>query len=179
MTWNIKRLIRTLLKERKGLKGNRKIVERRTYKEVVNFNEMIGYAVDPINGDKTPTTWGIIHCAKDGSHIVPVQPSDHRNYDMGYLLLSMQRALAGIIAPELRAVIVNLDQQNKKTTFCFYYDGEITDELYDLASCASTEAIAAFPPDYSSEEKITRLDFPNEIPEQNGKFAYLRKESPT
>lgn len=44
------------------------------YKEVVNFNEFIGYAVDPITGAKTATTFGKIHYSKEGAHIVPYHP---------------------------------------------------------------------------------------------------------
>jgi filamentous hemagglutinin len=44
------------------------------YKEVVNFEEFIGYAVDSISGEKIATTWGKIHYAKDGVHIVPTAP---------------------------------------------------------------------------------------------------------
>jgi hypothetical protein len=35
---------------------------------------MIGYAVDEATGESTATTWGKIHYAKDGVHIVPTEP---------------------------------------------------------------------------------------------------------
>ena len=44
------------------------------YREVVNFKEHIGYAVDKTTKKKTRTTWGKIHYAKDGVHIVPCLP---------------------------------------------------------------------------------------------------------
>ena len=44
------------------------------YREIVNFEEVIGYAVDIDTGVETATTWGKIHYAKDGVHIVPYQP---------------------------------------------------------------------------------------------------------
>jgi len=44
------------------------------YKEIVNFNEFIGYAVDRTTGTKTPTTFGKIHYSKEGVHIVPYNP---------------------------------------------------------------------------------------------------------
>ncbi len=44
------------------------------YKEVVDFNEFIGYKVDKKTGLKTPTNRGTIHYAKDGVHIVPTEP---------------------------------------------------------------------------------------------------------
>ena len=44
------------------------------YKEVVNFHEFIGYTVSLETGEKIPTTWGKIHYAKTGVHIVPTTP---------------------------------------------------------------------------------------------------------
>ena len=41
------------------------------YKEVVNFHEFIGYTVSLETGEKISTTWGKIHYAKNGVHIVP------------------------------------------------------------------------------------------------------------
>lgn len=43
------------------------------YQELVDFGEYIGYNVD-YNGVETLTTWGKIHYAKDGAHIVPTIP---------------------------------------------------------------------------------------------------------
>lgn len=43
-------------------------------KERVDFGRVIGYYVDPVTHEKTPTTMGIIHYSKDGAHIVPVRP---------------------------------------------------------------------------------------------------------
>ncbi len=44
------------------------------YKEVVDFQEFIGYYVHPISKEKIPTNHGRIHYAKDGVHIVPEKP---------------------------------------------------------------------------------------------------------
>jgi tetratricopeptide (TPR) repeat protein len=44
------------------------------YKEVVDFNEFIGYYFDFSTREKIPTTRGTIHYAKDGVHIVPAKP---------------------------------------------------------------------------------------------------------
>lgn len=46
------------------------------YKEIVNFKEFIGYHVNQKTGVKTSTTWGKIHYAKDGIHIVPTFPKE-------------------------------------------------------------------------------------------------------
>ena len=44
------------------------------YRERVNFGKVIGNYVDPVKGEKMPTTNGIIHYSKDGVHIVPGRP---------------------------------------------------------------------------------------------------------
>jgi hypothetical protein len=44
------------------------------YRERVDFGSIIGNYVDPVTGEKTPTTNGIIHYSKDGVHIVPGRP---------------------------------------------------------------------------------------------------------
>ena len=44
------------------------------YQEIVNFGEFIGYDVNLDTGVKTVTTWGKIHYAKDGVHVVPYLP---------------------------------------------------------------------------------------------------------
>ncbi|HSX04019.1 MAG TPA: polymorphic toxin type 50 domain-containing protein [Rhabdochlamydiaceae bacterium] len=44
------------------------------HKEIVNFNEFIGYAVYRETGERVATSWGTIHYAKDGLHIVPTFP---------------------------------------------------------------------------------------------------------
>ncbi|SDB88406.1 two-partner secretion domain-containing protein [Paraburkholderia lycopersici] len=44
------------------------------YRERVNFGTVIGNYVDPVTGESTPTTNGIIHYSKDGVHIVPGRP---------------------------------------------------------------------------------------------------------
>ena len=44
------------------------------YREAVDFQEFIGYYVDPLTKQKIPTTRGRIHYANDGVHIVPDKP---------------------------------------------------------------------------------------------------------
>jgi len=44
------------------------------YQEIVNFEEFIGYAIDHDTGEKIATSWGKIHYAKDGVHIIPRKP---------------------------------------------------------------------------------------------------------
>jgi filamentous hemagglutinin len=44
------------------------------YREIVDFGECIGYSVRLDTGERIATTWGKIHYAKDGVHIVPTEP---------------------------------------------------------------------------------------------------------
>jgi hypothetical protein len=43
-------------------------------RERVDFGKVIGYYVDQTTGEMLPTTMGIIHHSKNGSHIVPCKP---------------------------------------------------------------------------------------------------------
>lgn len=90
-----------------------------------------------------------------------------------YARLSLQNALLDAVYPSLRAVCVDVDEKSKTLFISFFYDGEITYELFDVASVAIAKADV--PGYYQLEERIERLDYPAEIPER-GFFVYLRKE---
>ncbi len=45
-------------------------------KERVNFGKIIGIFVDQNTGEKKPTTVGMIHYSKNGTHIVPAEPNN-------------------------------------------------------------------------------------------------------
>lgn len=98
-----------------------------------------------------------------------------REIDISYALLAIQRALLGEITSNLRAVIVDFQPLSQAGRIEFYYDQEISEEIYDHASGIITEITAAFPPQYHFEEKIERLDYPKKI-SVKGRLAYLRKE---
>ncbi len=59
-----------------GIKDTKQIPGSPGYKEIVNFGEFIGYHVEISTGHKTPTTWGKIHYATNGVHIVPTYPRE-------------------------------------------------------------------------------------------------------
>ena len=94
--------------------------------------------------------------------------------ELEYALLCMQNALLDAVVPELRAVTVDIDFETNTLVYFFFYDCEVSDELFELASIASTEA-SAHMSEYFTDDNIIRLDFPQKIPVQ-GKLAYLRKE---
>ena len=89
-------------------------------------------------------------------------------------LLGMQNALLGAIESSLRAVVVDVNIEKKELYFSFFYDGQVSDKLFDLASIACCEASSYFP-DYFVHERIERLDYPIKISVE-GRYAYLRKE---
>ena len=56
--------------------GEKGVIGEAGYIELVDFGEFIGYDVNETTKIKTPTTWGKIHYAKDGTHIVPTNPRE-------------------------------------------------------------------------------------------------------
>jgi hypothetical protein len=90
------------------------------------------------------------------------------------LLFELQQVLLNSIAPQLRAVAVDVDTKKNELFFFFFYDGEVSDELFELASIAVTE-VEMYPSQYFRYQHIIRLDFPEKIPIQ-GRLAFLRKE---
>lgn len=94
-------------------------------------------------------------------------------FSIGYALLSTQKALLGVVTPELRAVVVDIDHEKNILYIRFYYHGEVSEDLIELWSCAITEVDVG--PDCFFDEGIERLDYPNPIPAR-GRFAYRRKE---
>ncbi|MDR2540009.1 MAG: hypothetical protein LBC45_05425 [Chlamydiales bacterium] len=58
----------------KGIKIGNRQAGTPGYREIVDFKEFIGYAVDFDTKKKFATNWGKIHYAKDGIHIVPTKP---------------------------------------------------------------------------------------------------------
>ena len=58
----------------KGIRAGNVLPGTSGYQEIVDFGEFIGYWVNPTTGEKNVTSWGKIHYAKDGVHIVPTKP---------------------------------------------------------------------------------------------------------
>ena len=58
---------------------------------------------------------------------------------LAYARLSIQKALLGVVTPSLRAVTIDVDEKKNKLFISFFYEGDITDELFDLASTAIAE----------------------------------------
>ena len=89
-------------------------------------------------------------------------------------MLAVQKALLGVVTPELRAVVVDYSNQAQNLYIRFYYDGEVPHELIKTWESAATEACADLG-DCALDSAVVRIDFPNEYPFR-GRLAYLRKE---
>ena len=69
------------------------------------------------------------------------------------MVLDMQDALLGKVTPNLRLVSVNVDVEQKILKYCFIYDGEISEENFQLATQAVQEAGDSFP-DFLSKKGL-------------------------
>ena len=91
------------------------------------------------------------------------------------LLLSVQRALLDEIDPNLRAVKIDWDETKEIIYLYFYFDGLITPENLNSASCAAGETAGDFLPEVRVIENCIRVDSPKEIPSHK-LVAFRRKE---
>ncbi len=82
-------------------------------------------------------------------------------YDRVLLRLSIQRALLGAVTSNLRMVTAEGDDEEIR--LYFYYHGEISEEVNELAEVAATEVISDFPKQML-DLKILRLDAPAKMP---------------
>ena len=96
-------------------------------------------------------------------------------FSIEYALLAMQSALLREITPELRAVIVDLDQDEQLLYIYFYFDKEVSETRINIWDCVIAEASTDLGPEFLLKAKIERLDYPQTIP-SCGYCAYLRKE---
>ena len=146
-------------------------------REIVDFQEEIGLFVSPVDGEQVNTSWGIIHYASDGTHIVPARPLSYKIeiFPIAYAMLSIQRALLDSVTPELRAVIADVSSEDNLLYVRYYYDKEVDEQTIDLWECAITESWADFGSDYDLDAAVVRLDYPLKVPFR-GRYAYLRKE---
>lgn len=146
-------------------------------REMVDFAEDIGIFANPVSGEKLHTNWGIIHHARDGSHLIPAKPEIYKIeiFPVAYALLAIQRALLGKATPELRAIVVDACKEENLLYIYFYYDGALSEKILALWEYAITEASADLGPEYVLDAGVQRWDYPKKIPFR-GRYAYLRKE---
>ena len=92
-------------------------------------------------------------------------------------LLGMQRALLGVITPQIRGVCVDVDEKEKVLIMTFYHEGNLSLEDREDLEVAMTEASCCLAADYKEDGRIIRKDSPETLI-TFGKWAYLRKETP-
>jgi hypothetical protein len=97
---------------------------------------------------------------------------------IGYALLAVQNALLGVVTPQLRAVIVDFEEEIPLLFIRFYYDTQVPQETINLWSNAMSKSSADF---FGSicclDCRIERLDYPKDIDSVfRGRYAYRRKE---
>ena len=79
---------------------------------------------------------------------------------MAYALLALQRALLGVITPNLRAVITDIRQEERLLYIRFYYDRDISRDTLESWEYALTKSIADVGADYLTDARIERLLIP-------------------
>ena len=89
------------------------------------------------------------------------------------VLVSLQQALLGEVASNLRAVTVGYDDISMSVEA--FYDGEVGDDECEAMSLVETELIAMFPDHHVVNVKLVRKDFPDLIPKDCA-WVYYRKE---
>jgi hypothetical protein len=95
--------------------------------------------------------------------------------DRATLLLSVQRALLGVVPASLRAVFCELD--GSRILLRFVFDGEIDPDDRENMQVVGTEVVADFPAVTLIEEEILRLDASADIgPYALAECAYRRRE---
>lgn len=144
-------------------------------RELVDFQEIIGLFVSPVLDARLETQWGIIHYVKDGCHIVPAKSQAYTIdiLPLAYAMLSMQRALLGVVIKELITVIVDVSRE--WVYIRFYYEGDVPCDVLEDWECAMTETWADLGSEYVLDGRIERMTYPTPIPFR-GRHAYRRKE---
>ena len=89
---------------------------------------------------------GSFHYAPHGVHIVPARPNHYaiEIFPLAYALLSIQKALLGIVTPPLSAVVVDIAQNGPQNLLYvrFYYEGTVPFKTLGEWECAITECVA-------------------------------------
>ncbi len=89
------------------------------------------------------------------------------------IVLSLQIGLLSSVSSSLRAITINLDAAERELKISFFYDEEVDDQLFDLASISMDEI--TLPLEYIIKDKIIMLKYPEKIPDEEI-LVYYRKE---
>ena len=88
--------------------------------------------------------------------------------------LSIQRALLGEVMPELRVVAFSINAE-AVVDVRFYFDGMISEDAEESASCVETEILADYDPEDTVMIHCIRLDYPAQVSD-DGVWVYRRWE---
>jgi len=85
----------------------------------------------------------------------------------------LQIALLGEVSPALRGVAFWVG--DRAVRIGFYYDGPVSEDDRESASCVVTEVIAALPEDVIVSDEVLQFSAPERLPEAEA-WAYRRRE---
>lgn len=147
-------------------------------RKMIDFQKPVGTFICPVSGEQMSTSLAVFDETKEGNPLIFAKPPTYAIpiLAIAYALLATQRALLGTITPELRAVTVDVDQQNSLLYLRFYYDGYGNKTTIALWESAITKVYADLGPNYALDAHVEQLDYPQTVP-LRGRYAYLRKES--
>jgi hypothetical protein len=148
----------------------------RVTRKIINTDNRAHF-FSPVFEEKAETTWHLIHKTNDFEYIIPAKPPSYQIpiFPIAYYLLALQKALLGLITPELRGIVASLQREEKLVSTRFYYDQAVSHVTLAEWECAITQSIASMGPDYRVDAQIERLDFPQKIPFTE-RYVYLREE---
>lgn len=152
-------------------------------RELVHLQKEIGPFISPVTGEELPTHWGMIHKTPLGSRTLPARPETctlSTAFPVAYAQLSVQRALLGVVTPELRAVVVRYNDETRQLYLRLYHESSASPESIDDWELAVSKTLADFGPGYLFDARIQQLDRPQEIPfalDLKDRYAYCRTEA--
>ncbi len=149
-------------------------------RKFINFEECIGYVINRETGEKIETTWGLVHYSTNKKYIIPAYHGDLKKFADGYVisytLLSIQNALLGVVTPQLRAVFVNFNEKTQTIYIRIYYEKKNYEKILDLWENSVSEIYADIGTYYNFDIEIKRFDSPQELLDDNIRYAYLGKD---
>jgi hypothetical protein len=107
---------------------------------------------------------------------VQLLPRNSKTHPISYLTYCLGQGLLGRVIPSLRRVLIDIDENEKKMSFYFFYDEKISEEILTLSREAIAIAKTAFPDDYKSTETIEYIPFPEPCPSVGTNMVYERNE---
>ncbi len=152
-------------------------------RELVHLQEEIGPFISPVTSERWPTHWGMLHRTPLTSQTLPARPDTctlSTAFPVAYAQLSVQRALLGVVTPELRAVVVRYSDEARRLYLWLYHESTASPESIDDWELVVTKTLADFGPGYLFDTHIQQLDRPQKTPfalDLKDRYAYRRTEA--